>query len=301
MTFAPVALFVYNRPVHAQRTIEALRQNVGAENAALYVFSDAPKNAAAIESVAEVRSYIRSIEGFKSVAIIEREKNLGLANSIIDGVTRLCAEYGRVIVVEDDLVTSPYFLKYMNDGLDLYERNERVISIHGYVYPVKTALPETFFLGGADCWGWATWKRGWDLFERDGRKLLQELKARKPTRRFDFDGAYPYTRMLRDQIAGKNDSWAIRWYASAFLKDKLTLYPGRSLVFNIGNDSSGTHCATTDGYAGEISEIPIKMDAIPIEENSRVRDQIAGFHKSARLLPPTKILRKLVNIARRAR
>ena len=298
---APVALFVYNRPGHTRKTVEALLANTLARQTQLYVFSDAPKNRVASLAVAEVRSYIRSITGFKSITIVERETNFGLARSIIDGVTRLCVECGRVIVVEDDLVTSPYFLKFMNEGLELYESDDRVISVHGYVYPVKAPLPETFFLRGADCWGWATWKRGWDFFEPDGRSLLQELNAANLTHRFDFDGAHPYCRMLRNQIKGKNNSWAIRWYASAFLKDKLTLYPGRSLVRNIGTDNSGAHCSTSVMFAGEMADSPIAIEPIAVEEHEGARQEIVKFHRTARRLTPRRVLRKLADMVQRAR
>jgi hypothetical protein len=301
VTCAPIALFVYNRPGHTRQTVEALLANTLASQTQLYVFSDAQKNEGASLAVAEVRSNIRAIAGFKSVTIIERETNFGLARSIIDGVTRLCEEYGRVIVMEDDLVTSPYFLRFMNEGLDLYEHDERVISIHGYVYPVKATLPEMFFLRGADCWGWATWKRGWDLFEPDGQSLLRELNARKLTHRFDFDGAHPYVRMLKKQIKGKNNSWAIRWHASAFLKSKLTLYPGRSLVLNIGTDNSGAHCSTTTVFAGEMTDSPIATEPISVEENEFARQQIAKFHRAVRRLTPIRVLRKLASMVQRTR
>jgi len=301
VTCAPVALFVYNRPGHTRQTVEALLANTVANQTRLHVFSDAPKNEAVSPAVAEVRSYIRSIAGFKSVTIIERETNFGLARSIIDGVTHLCEEYGHVIVMEDDLVTSPYFLIFMNQGLDLYERDERVISIHGYVYPVMETLPETFFLRGADCWGWATWKRGWDLFESDGKSLLQELKTHNLTQRFDFDGAHPYVRMLKNQIKGNNNSWAIRWHASAFLKNKLTLYPGRSLVHNIGTDNSGAHCSTTTVFAGKIADSPIAIELISVEENEFARQQIIKFHKAVRRMTPGRVLRKLSDMVQRVR
>jgi len=301
VTCAPVALFVYNRPGHTRQTVEALLANTVANQTRLHVFSDAPKNEAVSPAVAEVRSYIRSIAGFKSVTIIERETNFGLARSIIDGVTHLCEEYGHVIVMEDDLVTSPYFLIFMNQGLDLYERDERVISIHGYVYPVMETLPETFFLRGADCWGWATWRRGWDLFEPDGKSLLQELKTHNLTQRFDFDGAHPYVRMLKNQIKGNNNSWAIRWHASAFLKNKLTLYPGRSLVHNIGTDNSGAHCSTTTVFAGEMADSPIAIELISVEENEFARQQIIKFHKAVRRMTPGRVLRKLSDMVQRVR
>ena len=301
MTHAPIALFVYNRPWHTRQTVDALLANAEASDTPLYIFSDTPRNRTVSQAVVEVRQYIQKIRGFKSVSIVERDANLGLARSIIDGVTQVCRQHGCVIVMEDDLVTSPYFLQFMNEGLDLYERDERVISIHGYVYPIMEALPETFFLRGADCWGWATWKRGWDLFEPDGQSLLQELTARKLTHRFDFDGAHPYVRMLKNQIKGKNNSWAIRWYASAFLKDKLTLYPGRSLVRNIGTDNSGAHCSTSALFAGEMAESPIAIEKISVEENECARQQIVKFHRAARRLTPGRVLRKLADMVQRAR
>lgn len=282
MTCAPVALFVYNRPWHTLQTIKALLANAEASTTPLYVFSDAPKNVAASKAVVEVRLLLHDIAGFSSLSIIERETNFGLARSIIDGVSRVCEEYGRVIVLEDDLVTSPFFLKYMNEGLEKYQDEKRVISIHGYVYPIEQAVQETFFLKGADCWGWATWKRGWELFEPDGKRLLDELKRRKLTYKFDFDGSYPYTKMLQSQIAGKNDSWAVRWYASAFLMDKLTLYPGRSLVKNIGLDGSGTHCSETDDFFGELAECPVSINDIKVEETLSHRQLFAKFHERTR-------------------
>ena len=301
MTCAPVALFVYNRPWHTRQTVEALLANPEALETPLLVFSDAPKDGTARNAVAEVRSFLRGIAGFKSVSVVERESNFGLARSIIDGVSSVCEQHGRVIILEDDLVTSPYFLKFMNDGLEKYRDDQRVISIHGYIYPVERELPESFFLKGADCWGWATWKRGWELFEPDGRRLLDELKRRKLTCQFDFDGRYPYTKMLKDQIAGKNNSWAIRWYASAFLNDKLTLYPGRSLVHNIGADGSGTHCSETRDFSGELATAPIAVRNIAVGESLSARQLFAEFHKRTRPPFPVRVANKVFGQIQRLR
>jgi hypothetical protein len=277
MNCAPIALFVYNRPWHTRQTVEALQKNELAEDSDLFIFSDAPKKPEAAAAVQEVRDYISHISGFKSIKIIEREENMGLANSIINGVTKVCGEYDRVIVLEDDLVTTPYFLRFMNDALDLYEHEESIISIHGYMYPVMENLPETFFLRGADCWGWATWKRGWGLFEPDGGKLLASLKSQHLEREFNFGGSYDYLGMLDSQVKGENDSWAIRWYASAFLKNKLTLYPGRSLVLNIGNDNSGTHCGATEIFSGDIIARPVAVGGIPIVARLEARSAVAKY------------------------
>ena len=178
MALAPIALFVYNRPKHTASTVESLQKNVLANESDLFIFSDGPNRPSQYGMVNSVREYISDITGFKSVVIVERDRNKGLANSIIDGVSRLCKEFGQVIVLEDDLVTSPHFLSYMNEALNIYRHNDTVISIHGYVYPFKSKLPETFFLRGADCWGWATWDRGWNLFEQAGISYFMNLKRK---------------------------------------------------------------------------------------------------------------------------
>ena len=292
MTCAPVTLFVYNRPDHTRRTIEALKTNILANESNLIIFSDAPKADAQSENVLEVRKYIRKIEGFKSLTIIERETNFGLARSIIDGVTTIVNKFGRIIVLEDDMVTSPYFLTYMNEALEKYADDESVVSIHGYVYPVKQSLPEAFFLPGADCWGWATWSRGWTCFNSDGQFLLDELKRRKLIRAFDFNGAYPFSKMLEGQIKGKNDSWAVRWYASAFLEDKLTLYPGRSLVHNIGNDNSGTHCGESAGMDVNLSSTAISLNNLKSVPSQEGRKAFEDFFRQEKMSLLGRLVRK---------
>lgn len=268
MNLAPVSLFVYNRLDHTHQTIEALQKNILSDETNLFIFSDAPKNKEQADAVYEVRNYIKTIDGFKSVTIVERNSNFGLARSIIDGVTSIVNEYGRVIVLEDDLVTSPYFLKYMNDGLNVYDKNDDVASIHGYVYPIDN-LPETFFIRGADCWGWATWKEKWAIFEPDSAKLISELKYGNLTKSFDYNGAYLFSKMLVDQISGKNNSWAVRWHASAFLKNKYTLYPGKSLVLNIGHDGSGTHCGETNVFSSTLCNKVVRVLSIAVENNQQ--------------------------------
>jgi len=281
MTFvnlAPIVLFVYNRPWHTQQTVEALQKNKLASESELFIYSDDAKNDDARVSVDEVRKYIDNITGFKKITVIKRDKNWGLANSIIDGVTKIVNEYGRIIVLEDDLVTSPYFLKFMNEGLTMYENEDKVASIHGYIYPIDN-LPNTFFIKGADCWGWATWKRAWDVFEPNGQKILDELKSRGLEKGADFNNSYGLTQMLKDQIKGKNNSWAVRWYMSAFLKDMLTLYPGKSYVQNIGNDDSGTHCGVSDIFRVELSTSN-NINRLELVENSDSRKKIEIFFDS---------------------
>ena len=262
---SPIVVFTYNRPVHTLRTFNALLKNPLANESDIIIYSDSARTATHNKAVDEVRSYLSEITGFRSKKVIHRDRNFGLAESIIQGVTEVLQESEKLIVLEDDMVVSPYFLTYMNDALDLFAEDERVISIHGYVYPVDQELPPAFFIPGADCWGWATWKRGWEIFNYDGQFLLDELTRQGLLRTFDFNGTYPYSLMLKDQIQGKNDSWAIRWYASAFLQNKMTLYPGCSLVQNIGNDNSGTHCGKSRSMDVELNASPINLKNIEVE------------------------------------
>ena len=274
---APVALFVYNRLDHIRQTVDALQRNHLAAESELFVFSDGPKDKEAEEGVAKVKGYIKTIAGFKKVTAIERDHNLGLAQSIITGVSELIARYGKVIVLEDDLVTSPYFLEFMNDGLATYQDEKGVISICGYMYPLSKKHADILFLRVADCWGWATWKRGWDLFVPDGIQLYNALQASKLFRKFNLDGAFNYTKMLKMQIQGRNDSWAVRWYASALLNGKLSLYPRKSLVMNIGFDGSGRHGGANDYFRTELMDRPIVMYRVPLFEDERAIKEI-GFY-----------------------
>ena len=299
--YAPITLFVYKRPEHTHRTVEALKNNVLSNESNLIIYSDAAKSESQTEAVREVREYIGQIDGFKSVTIIERETNFGLARSIIDGVTATVNKCGRIIVLEDDMVTSPYFLTYMNEVLEKFADDDRVVSVHGYVYPVEQSLPEAFFLPGADCWGWATWRRGWACFNDDGQSLLDELKRRNLIRAFDFNGAYSFSKMLEAQIKGANDSWAVRWYASAFLAGKLTLYPGRSLVHNIGNDNSGTHCGESANLDAELSKTPISLNATKVEPSQVGRQAFEAFFRQKQTGLLRRLTRKASTLLKRCR
>jgi hypothetical protein len=274
--------------------VESLLANEEAGSTAIYIFCDGPKSESNKEQTDAVRAYVDSIYGFESVTRVFQDSNLGLSRSIISGVTDVLVKHKTVIVMEDDLVVSRHFLKYMNEGLETYFDAERVASIHGYCYPVQQELPDTFFLRGADCWGWATWARAWKHFEPDGQKLLDWLKSEKLSLDFDMGGAYPYSKMLENQIAGKNDSWAVRWYASCFLNNMLTLYPGRSLVNNIGTDDSGTHCASTDEFLQTVSESPVNVIPIPLAVSKHVEIYIQNYFRKNR-----RITKRVMNKIRK--
>ena len=276
---APILLFVFNRPDHVRRTVEALQRNTLAAESILYIYSDAARTPEQNETVSEVRKYIHTINGFKEINIIEREENWGLARSIIDGVTTRVKEYGRVIVLEDDLITAPYFLQFMNDALETYKDEEKVGHIQGCDFTQDPSLPDTFLIKWTGSWGWATWERAWKYFNPDGKALLKELEDRKLTYTFDFNGKYGYTRMLRRQIEGKNNSWAIRWNASLFLNDILSLNVGKSLVQNEGFDGSGTNCGGGGLYSSNLFMDRIAVKRItPAVENKEARQTYVRYY-----------------------
>ena len=265
MNTAPVALFVYNRPWHTEKTIEALLGNAGAADTALYVFSDGPKDEAAKPGVAQVRSHIRELAGFRSVTVVERETNHGLARSIIDGVSTLCEKFGSVIVIEDDLVVAPTFLRYMNASLARYRDHPGVMQVSGYMFPAEAgADTDSFFLPFTTSWGWGTWARAWRDFDLDMSGLAKLSADGNLRGQFNLGGTYDYYGMLLKQLRGEVDSWAIRWYLSVFLKGGLTLYPARTLVRNIGFDGSGTHCSD-ENFGQNPVELDFAVESYPDE------------------------------------
>lgn len=271
---APIALFAFNRPSHLSETLAALAECPEAGKSELTIFCDGPRSDEDCSSVRQVRTVAHSWatkDAFRQVVVVERSENLGLAQSVINGVSQILSESDTIIVLEDDLVVSPDFLRYMNDALYLYRDESAVISIHGFTMNVDVALPSTFFLRGADCWGWATWRRGWDIFETDGQLLLDRLDTSEEADAFDFGGAYPYRDMLKRQIDGTVNSWAVRWYAAAFLAGKLTLYPGRSLVRNIGQEGSGTHSVARSSHAVEADRINFPLTKVELVESAEAR------------------------------
>jgi hypothetical protein len=277
---APIALFVYNRPEHTRRTIKFLQQNLLADESRLFIFSDAAKDSSQQVFVNEVRDIIKQVDGFKSVELIERKTNLGLAESIIDGVSMLVSEYGKVIVFEDDLISSAYTLQYFNDALFRYQNEEKVMHIGAYMYPLKAEnLPETFLYRAATSWGWATWDRAWKDFEPDINKIIDRFD-RKKRLEFSIDGTMNFWKQIIEFKSGRNNSWAIRWYASIFLKGGLTLNPSKSLINNIGHDGSGIHSGLNDIYHVIINPLPVTTFPDKIEENREAYLAIKEFLKT---------------------
>jgi len=291
---APVALFIYNRPDLTGRTLDALARNRLAAHTRLFVFADGARRPVDAARVAQARAVAAAAQGFAGVTMVEAAANQGLSRSIIGGVSQLTASHGRAIVLEDDIVTSPHFLTYMNDALDRYAQDDRVAAISGYTPPFDAPMPETFFQRDAECWGWATWGRAWPLFNPDGASLLAELKRRRLLRFFDQDGTANYVDMLKRQIAGKNDSWAVRWRASVILAGRLSLYPGRSLTENIGFDGSGTHSSGDNFWSGDISATPVAVDDIAVRHSDEAFAAFMRFNRKQGLNSVSRRLKGFV-------
>jgi hypothetical protein len=275
---APIALFVYNRPQHTRRTLKFLQQNLLADESRLYIFSDAAKNPSQQAAVNEVRELIKNTTGFKSVKITEQKENLGLANSIIEGVTQLVNDYGKVIVFEDDLLSSPHTLQYFNQALKKYQNEQKLMHISAYMYPLAgaDALPETFLYRAAHSWGWATWQRAWVNFNPDIDNLIAQFDKQK-INDFSIDGTMNFWKQMQQFKAGKNNSWAIRWYASIFLKNGLTLNPTKSLIHNIGHDGTGIHSNIEKTYSVNINKKQIEDFPTLIQENKQAYKLIKTF------------------------
>ena len=242
-TYAPIALFTYNRADHTQRAVESLLKNAEAKYSDLFIFSDGPKTPEKKAGVEENRKYIHTISGFKSISIVEREKNWGLANSLIAGITEVINKYGKVIVVEDDLILSPYFLQFMNEGLEKYKDDDRVGTICGYVLPVKKPLPETFFLYFMHPWGWATWKDRWNSVDWNISDWNQFKTDKKAIQRFKETGGSDMFSMLESCMEG-GGMWDIRFCYNMFKQNRYSVIPFLSKVENVGFNELATHCKT---------------------------------------------------------
>lgn len=282
MSLSPIVLFVYNRPWHTKQTLNALMQNELASESTLYILADGPKENASLgelEKIQETREIIKSKQWCKEVIVHEKEENDGLAKSIITGVTQIINRFGKIIVLEDDIVTSKGFLKYMNDALNFYEEEEKVFHISGYMYPHSERLPRTFFYNVPLCWGWATWKRAWQFFNDNTNELIQFFdRSNKWDELNKFGGNY-LEKQLRDNAEGKIRTWFVKWHGSVLIKNGYCLFPGNSLVNNIGFDSTGVHNKTTNGFAHNRLASSIPIEKIAVTESKKAEKIIKDFYK----------------------
>ena len=306
MSSTPIILFVYNRPGYTRRTLEALTANKEAQHSHLYIYADGPKASATadeIQQIAEVRQLIRTRNWCGEVTVVEAEKNRGLSASIIGGVTEVVNRHGSVIVLEDDLDLSPFFLQFMNDALSVYATEEEVWSVGGCnFFATSSAIPETFLIRMPDCLGWATWQRAWQHFEPNGRELLQQLTERNLQHAFNVEGTYDFTGMLEAQLRGENSSWAIRWQATAFLQNKLTLYSKHAVTNHIGLGPDATHAGGVD-YTSliHLADQPIAVEKLPVCENQQVRQAMVKTFKKLYAVGPVhmSVTARMKQVAKR--
>lgn len=283
-TYAPIVFFAFNRPEHTARTLAALAANTEAIDSVLHIFVDGARNDEEQVAVAEVLRIANATTGFCSVVVHASAVNRGLYLSITRGVTQVVAEAKRVIVVEDDILVSPCFLKYMNDGLERYADDQRIGSIHGYAPPIG-GLPKFFFLRGGDCWGWATWEDRWALFDPDARHLLLALVGRGELRTFSSTYGIQSLRHLIRRSRGRNQSWSAHWNASLFLESRLTLHTGTSFVQNIGNDGSGTHSVVSGQYATNLQQDFGSLPSLVVRQDTRAARMLRDFYDAVITFP----------------
>lgn len=246
---APIILFTYNRLEETKQTIEALKKNFLAPKSELFIFSDGPKSHYAKDKVKVVRDYIKTIKGFKKITIFESKTNEGLANSIISGVTEIINKYGKVIVLEDDLLTTPNFLDFMNQALLFFELNSSIYSINGYSLALKKIKLDFHYIHSRSFpWGWATWKNRWDINQFDKKKINQIIqKYPKLLNDFESDNGNDVVKMLKRTLTGEISSWYIRWIFNNYVSGKKSLFPVTSKVENIGSGPLATN------YSGGVS------------------------------------------------
>lgn len=253
---APIVLFTYNRLEHTRKTIEYLKENILAMQSDLIVFSDASKSDIDEKKVQKVRLYLKSVRGFSSCTLIERENNFGLAKNIIEGVSEVISTFGKIIVLEDDLLTSKNFLCFMNESLKYYQERQDVFSISGYTGNLSSLTDydrDTYLTCRPSSWGWATWKHQWVNIDWNVSDFDEFIKNRKEVERFNH-GGIDMTLMLKNYMKGKNNSWAIRWSYAMFKKNKYCIYPKLSKVQNIGFGIDATHCTGVNIYQTNLDQ-----------------------------------------------
>ena len=286
-----IICFAYKRPYHFKKCINSILLNEESKETPLIVYVDGPKNNIDKRERNNVLEFAKTIKGFKSVEIKERKSNLGLYLSLTKGITETLKFYKKAIIIEDDIFVSQYFLNFIINALSIYEEEKAVASIHGYLPPIKKNLPNSFFLRGADCWGWATWDDRWEWFRNDAEKMRNEIKKHKLTKKFNLNNGYDYIGMLNDKVNGFNDSWAICWHASCFLKNKLTLHPGKSLIKNIGLDNSGENCSPTESMESELFNKVLKIKKIDVKQDQIIFNYFSKYYKSKKFYLKSRISR----------
>jgi hypothetical protein len=248
----------------------------------VYIFIDGPRNEHDCSLIGETIEIASQDYSFGTKHLFIQKENLGLANSIRNGIDKVLSGHSRIIVVEDDLVVSNYFLDFLNQGLLKYVDNENISSINGYQYPLGDIGSDPVFLLGADCWGWGTWKNRWNSVSFDSSDLYERLSSRGLIRKFDLDNSMPYSKMLLHQAKGEIDSWAICWHASMYLQGRVAVSPAESLVLNEGTDGSGSHNEDSEIFKTHLSLESSWVFPDVISESSAYRILLSMYLLKAR-------------------
>lgn len=285
-SLAPIVFFAYNRPEHTRLVLESLYNNELANESKLWIYVDGPKPGASEETlaaIAAVKKIVHEKKWCKEVIIEEATENKGLVKSNVEGVTKRVNEFGRVISLEDDSLLSPGFLTYMNDALDFYENNPKVMHIAAYLRPEFNNVEvkeSTFFFYHTTTWGWGTWKRAWDHFNMDALAVQKAVKKKGNIKRLNMDGTFEFFWGLKAVAKGKLRSWNAIWHSTVFLNDGMCLYPQKSLVSNIGHDGSGTNCTPDERFKIDSDALAdsIPVTAIPLKEHEGIKKHYIAMH-----------------------
>jgi hypothetical protein len=291
---APVAIFGFNRPEHLLNCLRSLEANLEARDTDVYIFLDGPRSEVDTEAVKSTREVARERYKFKSITIAEQNTNLGLGKSIITGIDKVFETNKRLIVLEDDLIVSIYFLSFMNIALTKYEKEKKVGSIHAFNFNFEQPLDEPYFIRGGDCLGWATWSDRWEMFTPNSANTYEKLRKSNLIKEFDLGGSFRYSQILKNEIRDGFHSWAINWHASLFVNGCLTLYPGTSLIEYRGADGSGTHeVKNSDLWSTKMSTKSEWNFPLRIDESKAGLSQLKKYYEKT--YPSRNPLSKIVN------
>tara|TARA_B100000965_G_scaffold400010_1_gene421135 strand:- start:5141 stop:6034 length:894 start_codon:yes stop_codon:yes gene_type:complete len=292
---APIVLFTYNRLNLLKLCINSLKKNELSKYSKLYIYSDGPKNSNDKIRIKKVRKYLKNINGFKKKVIVLRKNNFGLTRNIVDGVTNTIKKEKNIIVLEDDLIVSKYFLKFMNEALNKYKKQKEIWHISGWNYNLEIDIHEdSYFTRGMNCWGWATWHDRWKHFEKKPKKIVSTWNKKK-IKGFNFDNSINFYSQILRNYNNKLDSWAIFWYASIYSNKKLCLNPTKSLTQNIGVSSRATNTKSVEKtFNSKLTKKNYKNFIFPTElrENQQIYNYIK---KQSNLNKVKNALRKIMN------
>ena len=293
---APVVFFAYNRPDHLLLTLNKALDSNQNPSRDFYIFIDGARNSS---DAAKVEEVVRTATKFTNLKIVRRNKNFGTSKNIVSGITQILNIYKKIIVLEDDILIHESFFDFMDTNLARFEFNNKIGSVQGYSPDLNLSSVNHYFMYGADCWGWGTWKRAWDLFEPSGYKLLKSLQKSGRRKEFDLQNSYPFTSMLQGEALNYVDSWAIKWHASLFLRNKLSLYPNPTIVKNIGFDGSGVNSPIAFDRNSNSIEMSVKhyqIDSVNLTENIEIMRSISKYNSTIySYFPITEFIYRLKN------